>query len=219
MQIVIVDYGSGNLHSAFQAFKKASLDFKVSPEIIVSNNLKIISNADRLVLPGVGSFSDCKRGLEAVPGLIDVLHDSVINKARPFLGICIGMQLMATNGFENEITTGFDWIAGSVERIKPNNNASPGGSGTRIPHMGWNCLNIFRSHPILESIDHNPFFYFVHSYHLKCKKRYQIIASVDYGEEIVSIVGHETFVGTQFHPEKSQKLGIKLLSNFMKWNP
>lgn len=219
MKIVIVDYGSGNLRSAAKAFELAAADSGVSANIEVTADVKAVAAADRIVLPGVGAFADCKSGLLAVPGLVDALQDSVINRARPFFGICVGMQLMATRGLEHGETAGFDWIAGTVEALTPAEDAGPGGAGPRIPHMGWNRLKVTTPHPVLEGLGEDPFVYFVHSYHVSCSDAAHVRATVDYGQTVTAAIGRDTLFGTQFHPEKSQAVGLRLISNFLKWAP
>jgi len=175
-----------------------------------------VARADRVVLPGVGAFADCRRGLDAVDGMVEALNDSVRGRGRPFLGICVGMQLMAERGREYEVTQGLGWIPGEVERIAP---ADP---DLKIPHMGWNTLDARRPHPVLDGIAVGPqglHAYFVHSFHLKPSSRSDLIAEADYGGPVTAVVGRDTMVGTQFHPEKSQRLGLRLLANFLKWKP
>jgi imidazole glycerol-phosphate synthase subunit HisH len=219
MQLVIVDYGSGNLRSAAKAFERAAADAGIAASISVTADAARVAAADRVVLPGVGAFADCKAGLEAVPGLIEALHVAVITKARPFFGICVGMQLMATRGFEHGESAGFDWIPGSVEALVPSADAGPGGTGARIPHMGWNRLDIMKPHPVLDALGDDPFAYFVHSYHLVCDDPGMVHATVEYGQTVTAAVGRDAMFGTQFHPEKSQALGLRMISNFLKWAP
>lgn len=219
MQTVIVDYGSGNLRSAAKAFERAAADSAVNTSILVTADADLVSKADRVVLPGVGAFADCKAGLEAMPGLSEALHHAVITKARPFFGICVGMQLMATKGLEHGETGGFDWIAGTVEALQPSIDAGPGGAGPRIPHMGWNELNVTAPHPVLDGLGASPFLYFVHSYQIVVDDPSMICATVDYGQTVTAAIGRDTLFGTQFHPEKSQSVGLKLISNFLKWAP
>jgi len=168
------------------------------------------------VLPGVGAFADCRRGLDAIPGMVDALNETVRKRARPFFGICVGMQLMAERGREYQVTPGLGWIAGEVDRIKPSDPE------LKIPHMGWNTLNVRHLHPLLDGIPTGPdglHAYFVHSYELKPANQNDLIAQSDYGGPLTAIVGRDTMVGTQFHPEKSQKLGLRLIANFLKWTP
>jgi len=183
---------------------------------VVTCDPEEVARADRVVLPGVGAFADCRRGLDAVGGMVDALNDSVRGRGRPFLGICVGMQLMAERGREYEVTPGLAWIAGEVERIAPSDPS------LKIPHMGWNTLNAWRSHPLFDGIAVGPqglHAYFVHSFHLKTTAGCDLIAEADYGGPLTAVVGRDTMVGTQFHPEKSQRLGLRLIANFLKWKP
>ncbi len=216
MTVAIVDYGSGNLHSAAKAFERAAREEGLAQPIKVTSDPDEVRRADRVVLPGVGAFADCRRGLDAVDGMVEALDESVRARGRPFLGICVGMQLMAERGREYEVVQGLGWIAGEVDRIAP---ADP---ALKIPHMGWNTLEARRPHPLLEGIAVGPaglHAYFVHSFHLRAAARSDLIAEADYGGPITAIVGRDTMVGTQFHPEKSQRLGLKLIGNFLKWKP
>jgi imidazole glycerol-phosphate synthase subunit HisH len=211
---VIVDYGSGNLHSAAKAFERAAREGG-GEKIEVSNDPDAVRRADRVVLPGVGAFADCRRGLDAVPGMIDALNETVRSKGKPFFGICVGMQLMAERGREYEVTPGLGWIKGEVNRIAPADKT------LKIPHMGWNTLDS-KSHPVLAGIPLGPqglHAYFVHSYQLNAQSDDDVIARADYGGPVTAMVGRDNIVGTQFHPEKSQKLGLALISNFLKWTP
>jgi glutamine amidotransferase len=214
--VAIVDYGSGNLHSAAKAFERAAREGGYDQRIEVTSNPDVVARADRIVLPGVGAFADCRRGLDAVDGMIDALNERVRRGGRPFLGICVGMQLMAERGREYQVTEGLGWIAGEVDKIAP---ADP---ELKIPHMGWNTLDATKPHPLLDGIPVGPqglHAYFVHSYHLKAAERSDLVAQADYGGPVTAIVGHDTMVGTQFHPEKSQRLGLALIANFLKWTP
>ncbi len=216
MTVAIVDYGSGNLHSAAKAFERAARESAPDQTIVVTRDPDVVRCADRVVLPGVGAFADCRRGLEAIPGMIDALEEGVRRKGRPFFGICVGMQLMAERGREYEVTPGFGWVAGEVDKIAPND------ASLKIPHMGWNTLNVLKPHPLFEGISLGPqglHAYFVHSYELKPKERGDLLAQADYGGPITAAIGRGNMVGTQFHPEKSQKLGLKLIANFLKWKP
>ena len=216
MTVAIVDYGSGNLHSAAKAFERAARESAQQHPIIVTSNPDVVARADRIVLPGVGAFADCRRGLDAVDGMIDALNERVRRRGRPFLGICVGMQLMASRGREHGVTEGLGWIAGEVDKIAP---ADP---ALKIPHMGWNTLNVVKPHPLLDGIAVGAkglHAYFVHSYHLKAANRSDLVAQADYGGPVTAIVGRDTIVGTQFHPEKSQRLGLRLIANFLKWTP
>jgi imidazole glycerol-phosphate synthase subunit HisH len=216
MKTVIIDYGSGNLHSAHKAFERAALDHGIKSEIIVSNRVEDVQGADRIVLPGVGAFKDCRNGLMAVDGMREALQRKVVVGGFPFLGICVGMQLMATRGLEYDTTQGLGWIAGDVVKIEPSDLT------LKIPHMGWNTLTVHANHPVLEGIstgDDGLHAYFVHSYHMQPTLPDDVIATTNYGGEITAIVGYENMVGTQFHPEKSQALGLKLIANFLRWKP
>ena len=216
MTVAIVDYGSGNLHSAAKAFERAARECGENQPIVVTSSPDAVARADRIVLPGVGAFADCRRGLDAVNGMIDALNERVRKGGRPFLGICVGMQLMAEHGRDYEVTNGLGWIAGEVDKIAP---ADP---GLKIPHMGWNTLNALKRHPLLDGIEvgsQGLHAYFVHSYHLKASNRSDLVAESEYGGPVTAIVGRDTIVGTQFHPEKSQRLGLRLIANFLKWKP
>jgi glutamine amidotransferase len=214
--VAIVDYGSGNLHSAAKAFERAAHDAGIGQPIVVTQDPAVVANADRVVLPGVGAFADCRRGLDAVNGMVDALEEAVRRKARPFFGICVGMQLLAERGREYEVTEGLGWIGGEVDRIEPSD------PNLKIPHMGWNTLNVVRSHPLLDGLGFGPqgrHAYFVHSYQLKVANRADLVADADYGGAVTAVVARDNIVGTQFHPEKSQKLGLALIANFLKWKP
>jgi glutamine amidotransferase len=215
MTTVIVDYGSGNLHSAAKAFERAARESGSSEKIVVSDDANAVRKADRVVLPGVGAFADCRRGLDAVPGMIDALNEAVNQKGKPFFGICVGMQLLAERGREYEVTQGLGWIKGEVNRIAPSDSA------LKIPHMGWNTLDS-KSHPVLAGIPlgaQGLHAYFVHSYQLNAENSSDVVARAEYGGPITAMVGRDNIIGTQFHPEKSQKLGLALISNFLKWAP
>jgi len=214
--VAIVDYGSGNLHSAAKAFERAARESGRDQPIVVTGDPDVVRRADRIVLPGVGAFADCRRGLDAVGGMIEALEESVRRKGRPFLGICVGMQLMAERGREYRVTEGLGWIPGEVDRIAPHDPS------LKIPHMGWNTLVPLRPHPLLDGIPVGPqglHGYFVHSYHLKVADRHDLVAEADYGGAVTAIVARDTYAGTQFHPEKSQRLGLALIGNFLRWTP
>jgi glutamine amidotransferase len=214
--VAIVDYGSGNLHSAAKAFERAARESGHDQPILVTSDPDAVRRADRIVLPGVGAFADCRRGLDAVGGMIEALEETVRRKGRPFLGICVGMQLMADRGREYRVTEGLGWIAGEVDRIAP---CDP---SLKIPHMGWNTLAPVHAHPLLEGIAVGPqglHGYFVHSYHFNVADRNDLVAEADYGGPVTAIVARDTYAGTQFHPEKSQRLGLALIANFLKWTP
>jgi glutamine amidotransferase len=214
--VAIVDYGSGNLHSAAKAFERAAHDAGIDQPIVVTDDPRVVAAADRVVLPGVGAFADCRRGLNAVDGMVEALDEAVHQKARPFFGICVGMQLLAERGREYEVTEGLGWIAGEVDRITPPD------PNLKIPHMGWNTLNVTRPHKLVEGLALGPggrHAYFVHSYEFKVAQRADLVAEADYGGPITAIIARDNLVGTQFHPEKSQKLGLALIANFLTWKP
>ena len=216
MSVAIVDYGSGNLHSAAKAFERAAHEAGHDQPIVVTQDPAVVARADRIVLPGVGAFADCRRGLDAVDGMVEALEQAVRRNGRPFFGICVGMQLLAERGREYEVTEGLGWIAGEVDRIAPRDPE------LKIPHMGWNTLNVARAHPLLDGLTLGPqgrHAYFVHSYQIKPTRRPDVVAEADYGGAVTAIVGRDNIVGTQFHPEKSQKLGLALIANFLKWRP
>jgi glutamine amidotransferase len=216
MNVAIVDYGSGNLHSAAKAFERAARETGLNQPIVVTRDPAVVADADRVVLPGVGAFADCRRGLDAVDGMVEALQEAVRRKGRPFFGICVGMQLLAERGREYEVTEGLGWIAGEVDRIAPSD------PGLKIPHMGWNTLNAARRHPLLEGLTlgrQGRHAYFVHSYQLRPDDRADLVAEADYGGSITAMVARDNIAGTQFHPEKSQKLGLALIANFLQWKP
>jgi glutamine amidotransferase len=215
-RLVIIDYGSGNLHSAAKAFERAARESEADVSVAVTANAADVAAADRIVLPGVGAFADCKSGLDAVPGMREALETSVRKKGRPFLGICVGAQLMAERGLEFRITPGLGWIKGDVKAIEPKDPA------LKIPHMGWNTLNVVNDHPLLAGIETGPgglHAYFVHSFHLVTPDRGALVAEADYGGPVTAMVGRDNIAGTQFHPEKSQTLGLRLIANFLQWRP
>ena len=212
----IIDYGSGNLHSAAKAFERMNAEADTGHQIKVTSDPDEVRVADRVVLPGVGAFADCRSGLLGVEGMMEALEEAVIEKARPFLGICVGMQLMATRGLEHGETPGFGWIGGEVRAIEPDD------ANLKIPHMGWNTLEVLNPHPLLEGIKTGPnglHAYFVHSYHLVAEERANVVAETSYGGPVTAMVARENMAGTQFHPEKSQKLGLALIANFLEWRP
>ena len=212
MLTVLVDYESGNLHSAEKAFQRMATEVG-GGEVIVTARPEDVARADRIVLPGDGAFPSCRRALMAVPGLFDAITEAVTQKGRPFLGICIGMQMLASRGLEYEETPGFDWIGGEVTRITP---ADP---ALKVPHMGWNDLVIDHAHPVLDGIATGDHAYFVHSYAFRVADPADRLAHVDYAGDITAIVGRGNVVGTQFHPEKSQQTGLRLIANFLRWRP
>jgi glutamine amidotransferase len=214
--VAIVDYGSGNLHSAKKAFERAARDSGLAAAIVVTADPDVVRAAERIVLPGVGAFADCKRGLAAVPGMIEAMTDAVIARGRPFLGICVGMQLMAERGLEFATTPGLGWIDGEVRPIAP---ADP---ALKVPHMGWNTLWAHGEHALLDGIPTGPAglnAYFVHSFHLAAASPDDVVAEADYAGPITAIVARDNLAGTQFHPEKSQRLGLALIANFLRWRP
>ena len=215
-RLVIVNYGSGNLHSAAKAFERAARESEANVAIAVSADPGDALAADRVVLPGVGAFADCRKGIEALPGMRTALEESVRKKGRPFLGICVGAQLMAERGLEFYATPGFGWIRGAVTAIVPN------APTYKIPHMGWNTLRVINDHPLLAGIPTGKgglHAYFVHSFHLAGGAREDLVAEADHGGPVTAMVARDNMAGTQFHPEKSQTLGLKLIANFLKWRP
>ena len=213
MTVAIVDYGSGNLRSAAKAFERAARESGVSERVLVTANPREVAAADRIVLPGVGAFADCRAGLYGVAGMVDTLQREVIERTKPFLGICVGMQLMATRGVEYGIHAGLDWIAGDVVRI------DPGRDRLKIPHMGWNELLELKPHALLEGLKAHDHAYFVHSFQLKTSESKTLLATTDYGGSVTAVVGRDNLAGTQFHPEKSQVTGLRLIGNFLRWKP
>jgi glutamine amidotransferase len=214
MTVAIIDYGSGNLRSAAKAFERRVRELGLDQDVAVTADADLVARADRIVLPGVGAFADCRAGLLAVAGMAEALNEAVIGRGRPFLGICVGMQLMATTGHEHGVHPGFDWIAGDVQPLEP---ADP---NLKIPHMGWNELEPRGAgHPVLAGIAPGSHAYFVHSYAMTCRHGDQVLASVDYGGPVTAAVGRDNLVGTQFHPEKSQATGLTLIGNFLRWRP
>ena len=214
--LAIIDYGAGNLRSAAKAFERVAAGLANGPDIVVTADPDIVRRADRIMLPGVGAFADCKAGLDAVPGMVDVLEERVIRTGIPFLGVCVGMQLMASEGREKTVTQGLGWIPGAVEKIAPSD------PDLKIPHMGWNTLTFTRPHALLAGIPDGPdglHAYFVHSYHLHTDDPGHLVATTDYGGAVTACIGRDNMFGTQFHPEKSQALGLKLIENFLGWTP
>jgi len=216
MTVAVIDYGSGNLHSAAKALERAAREGGTGEKIEVTSDPDAVRCADRVVLPGVGAFADCKRGLDAVPGMVAALSEAVRERGRPFFGICVGMQLMAERGRENVVTEGLAWIGGEVDRIAPADRS------LKIPHMGWNTLAPKRGHALLDGIALGPnglHAYFVHSYQLRPTDKTDLVAEADYGGPLTAMVARGNLAGTQFHPEKSQRLGLALLANFLRWKP
>ena len=216
MRVAIIDYGSGNLRSAVKAFERASRETGVDAEIDLTDRAERVATADRIVLPGVGAYADCRRGLDAVPGMVEALRDVVETKARPFLGICVGMQLMSSRGLEKTVTEGLGWIPGDVTLIGPSD------PNLKIPQIGWNTLELGHPHALFGGIptgETGLHAYFVHSYHLAAEKPETVIATADYGGPVTAFVARGNMAGAQFHPEKSQTLGLRLIGNFLKWAP
>jgi glutamine amidotransferase len=213
--VTIIDYGAGNLHSAAKAFERmAAVVGDITVE--VTADPERVRRADRIMLPGVGAFADCRAGLDAVPGMVEVLTERVIQGGTPFLGVCVGMQLMASEGREKTVTAGLGWIPGAVQFITPSDPA------LKVPHMGWNTIAITRPHPLFDQIQDGPeglHAYFVHSYHLVPEDRGHLLATTDYGGPLTACVGRDNMFGAQFHPEKSQALGLQLIENFLRWTP
>jgi glutamine amidotransferase len=216
VKVALVDYGSGNLHSAAKAFERAAREAELDASVSVTADPAIVAAADRIVLPGVGAFADCRAGLDALPGMVEAMEEAVREKGRPFLGICVGMQLMATRGLEKTVTRGLDWIGGDVAPIRPDD------ASLKIPHMGWNTLHPQSEHALTRGIPLGPqglHAYFVHSYALLPRDPDDLVAVSAYGGPVTAIVARGNIAGTQFHPEKSQTLGLSLIANFLRWTP
>ncbi|WP_422369280.1 imidazole glycerol phosphate synthase subunit HisH [Pelagibius sp.] len=217
MTVAIIDYGSGNLRSAAKSLERAAKEAGGGP-VRVTDDPAVVRDADRVVLPGVGAFGDCRAGLHALPGMVEALIDFVETRQRPFLGICVGMQLMASRGLEHGSHAGFGWIPGDVVALEP--GADSGSGALKVPHMGWNLLRMEAvDHPVLAELPQPSYVYFVHSFHLRPADPAHLLASVDYGERVTAIVGRDNLIGTQFHPEKSQAAGLRFLGNFLRWCP
>jgi len=215
MSVAIIDYGSGNLRSAAKSFARAGIDCGLPGlDVIVTSDPDAVARASHIVLPGVGAFADCRSGLMALDGMVEALNEAVIGRGQPFFGICVGMQLMATLGHEHGEHAGLDWISGTVEAL------TPADASLKIPHMGWNEL-ILRdaAHPLFDGLAGEPHTYYVHGYHLQCDNPDHVLATADYGGPVTAAVGRDNMVGTQFHPEKSQRVGLHLIGNFLKWKP
>ena len=208
MTIALIDYGAGNLHSVHNALRAAG-----AHGVVVTSDAEVVRRADRIVLPGVGAFRACIEPLRAIPGMIEAMHEAVFDVGRPFLGICVGMQLMASVGVEFGEHKGLDWIKGKVVVLDPADRS------LRIPQMGWNNLDLKRAHPVLADTKAGDHAYFVHSYHLVAERPQDVIATVDYGGPVTAIIGRDNLLGVQFHPEKSQHMGLTLLARFLKWIP
>ncbi|RBO97821.1 imidazole glycerol phosphate synthase subunit HisH [Pseudochrobactrum asaccharolyticum] len=216
MRVAIIDYGSGNLKSVAKAFERAVSDMGSPIYVDVTSDAKAVLAADHIVLPGVGAYADCRRGLDAVAGMVDALDEAVQHKARPFLGVCVGMQLLSTRGLEKSTTNGLNWIEGDVREMKPSDPA------LKIPQIGWNTIELKHDHPVFNDIatgEHGLHAYFVHSYMFDVKNSADVLATTSYGGSVTAAIARDNIVGTQFHPEKSQHLGLKLITNFLKWKP
>ena len=218
MKLGIIDYGSGNLHSVEHAFVHAAADLKGVSSIERITTVDALTRCDQIVLPGVGHFADCRNGLMAVDGMVDVLHDAVMVRGLPFLGICVGMQLLADEGYEGQVTEGVGWIAGCVRPLSRSSQPD-GAPELKIPHMGWNTLHEKIEHPVLAGLDKAAQAYFVHSYFFETASPNMVIATTDYGTDIPAVVGRDNILGTQFHPEKSQQVGQQILRQFLLWRP
>jgi len=212
MTTALVDYDSGNLHSAQKAFERMAAEVGAGP-IVVTSDPDVVARADRVVLPGDGAFPHCREELYARTGLAEAITEAVTTRARPFMGICVGMQMMATTGHEYEETPGFGWVAGDIRRIAPDDTS------LKVPHMGWNDLIIDNPHPVLDGIKTGDHAYFVHSYAMEVADPTQRLAHVEYGGAVTAIIGRDTMIGTQFHPEKSQVAGLRMIGNFLRWAP
>jgi imidazole glycerol-phosphate synthase subunit HisH len=216
VNIALIDYGAGNLHSAAKALERALLEAEMAGSVAITDDAAVVAKADRIVLPGDGAYADCMTQLKAAPGMIETLETRVRKAGVPFLGICVGMQLLATQGTEHGVTQGLGWLPGSVDRIEPKD------ASFKVPHMGWNTLDRFTPHALLEGIALGPtglHAYFLHAYHLKADHAADVIAIADYGAPVTAVLARGNIAGTQFHPEKSQKLGLRLLANFLRWKP
>ena len=213
MNVIIIDYGSGNLRSVAKAIERSVRDAGLSLTVQVSANPEDLREASHIILPGVGAFGDCRAGLLALDGMANALDEAVLITAKPFLGICVGMQLMGTLGLEHGKHAGLGWLKGTVRALEFNNQ------NLKIPHMGWNELVVNTFHPVLDGLNNKPHVYFVHSYYMDCDSPADVLATVNYGGPITAVVGCDNMIGTQFHPEKSQEVGLKLIRNFLKWKP
>lgn len=216
MQVAIIDYGSGNLRSVAKAFERAANERGLAADIAITADPACVRRADRIVLPGVGAYADCRRGFNDVDGMIEALEEAALRGGRPFLGICVGMQLLSTRGFEKAQTCGLDWIRGDVMRMVPANRQ------LKVPQIGWNTLELSAPHPLLQGLRAGAdglHAYFVHSYHFVCTDKRDCLATTDYGGKITAMIARDNLAGTQFHPEKSQRLGLGLIANFLEWRP
>lgn len=216
MRVAIIDYGSGNLRSVAKAFERAAHERAITTDIEITDDAGRAGTADRIVLPGVGTYADCRKGLNRVDGMIEMLEDTVLKGGRPFLGICVGMQLLSTRGLEKELTRGLGWIEGNVIRM------TPAQEELKVPQIGWNTLELVAPHALFNGIPTGPdglHAYFVHSYHFDCTDKQHCLATTDYGGPITAAIAHNNLAGTQFHPEKSQRLGLEFIANFLEWRP
>ncbi|MFT4014350.1 MAG: imidazole glycerol phosphate synthase subunit HisH [Paracoccus sp. (in: a-proteobacteria)] len=213
MRVALVDYDSGNLHSAEKAF--ALMGREVGAEVVVTSDPAAVLAADRIVLPGDGAFPACKAALEAVPGMVEALREAVLDRGAPFMGICVGMQMLADLGHEYRDTEGLGWIGGEIDAIAAR-EANP---GLKVPHMGWNDLQVLGGHPVLEGVNSGDHAYFVHSWQFRVADPAHLLARVDYGGPVTAVVGRDNILGTQFHPEKSQSVGLRIIANFLRWRP
>jgi glutamine amidotransferase len=216
MSVAIIDYGAGNLRSAEKAFQYAIVHSGRNDVVTVTSDPDVVAAADRVVLPGDGAFADCRSNLDAIPGMIEAIDETIDRKARPFFGICVGMQLLATRGIEHRVMPGLNRIPGEVRPVEPNDPS------LKVPHMGWNTLSATRAHPLLDGIAVGPagwHAYFLHGYHLAAERAEDVTAVADYGGPVTAIVARDNVAGSQFHPEKSQKLGLRLIANFLAWSP
>jgi len=211
--VALIDYGSGNLRSAEKALARAAFDAGTGQEIVVTSDATRVAEAERIVLPGVGAFADCMRGVSSIPGMVDALEDSVLHRGKPFLGICVGMQLLAEVGREHGDHKGLGWLPGDVVKLEPAERE------LKVPHMGWNALSLLQPHALFEGMEDATDVYFVHSYCIRPKDAAHILATTDYAGSIPAIVGRDNIAGTQFHPEKSQAVGLAFLERFLKWRP
>ena len=209
MRVALVDYDSGNLHSAEKAF--ALMGCETGAEVVVTSDPDVVARADRVVLPGDGAFPACRAALDAVPGMVGVLREAVLDRGVPFMGICVGMQMLAEVGHEYRDTPGLGWIGGEIEAIDA--------PGLKVPHMGWNDLAILRPHPVLEGVATGDHTYFVHSWQFRVTDPADLLATADYGGPVTAVVGRGNIVGCQFHPEKSQAVGLRIIGNFLRWRP
>lgn len=214
--VAIIDYGSGNLRSAEKAFARAAAEAGLNTDVIVTSDVDTVRGADRIVLPGVGAFGDCASGLRSLEGMVETLEEAVLKNAKPFFGICVGMHLMAREGFEHGVHKGLGWIDGAVKALEPNDPA------LKIPHMGWNTLELTEAgcrHPVSAKLTAEDHAYFVHSYQMELANEASLLGFTEYGGSVTAIVGRDTMIGTQFHPEKSQAVGLKLITAFLEWRP